>query len=122
MIDKIKYDLTKLAPSSIYRHLPLGRTHADIVASKLSAGKGGVVPESVAGEDAAASPDINVAHATEIPSAPPSIFPGERSIRSARRRGVFGCQICQRHQRKLAARRGCLYEHRVAFVRRRMHA
>ena len=52
MIDRIKYDLTKSAPSSIYRHLPLGRTHADIVASKLSAGKGGGVPERVAGEDA----------------------------------------------------------------------
>jgi hypothetical protein len=78
MIDKIKYDLTKLAPSSIYRQLPLGRTHADIVASKLSAGKGGVVPERVAGEDAAAAPDINVAHCHGDPERPAAEFsPGK---------------------------------------------
>ena len=78
MIDKIKYDLTKSAPSSIYRHLPLGRTHADIVASKLSAGKGGVVPERVAGEDAAAAPDIDVAHCHGDPERPAAEFsPGK---------------------------------------------
>ena len=78
MIDKIKYGLTKLAPSSIYRQLPPGRTHADIVASKLSAGKGGVVPERVAGEDAAAAPDINVAHCHGDPERPAAEFsPGK---------------------------------------------
>ena len=79
MIDKIKYGLTKLAPSSIYRQLPLGRTHAaDIVASKLSAGKGGVVPERVGGDFAAAAPDINVAHCHGDPERPAAEFsPGK---------------------------------------------
>ena len=104
MIDKIKYDLTKLAPSSIYRQLPLGRTHADIVASKLSAGKGGVGPESVAGEDAAASPDINVAHCHGGPERPAAEFsPGKDPISICATAGLFGRQLCPRHQRKLAS-------------------
>jgi hypothetical protein len=77
MIDRIKYDLTKSAPSSIYKHPPLGRTHADIVASKLSAGEGGVVPERVAGEDAVASPNFDVAHCHGDPGPAVEFSPGK---------------------------------------------
>jgi hypothetical protein len=85
-VDRTKYDRTKSVTFPKYRHLRLGRTQvtarqldADAVASELAAGKGGVGPQSVAGEDAAASPDINVAHRHGDPERPRCrIFPGER--------------------------------------------
>jgi hypothetical protein len=54
------------------------RPDADAVASELAAGKGGAVPQSVAAEDAAASPDINVAHCHEGSERPAGEFsPGK---------------------------------------------
>ena len=54
------------------------RPEADTVASELAAGKDGVVPQSVAGEDATTSPDINLAHCHEGPERPAGEFsPGE---------------------------------------------
>ena len=54
------------------------RPEADTVASELAAGEGGIGPQSVAGEDAAASPNINVAHCHEGPERPAGEFsPGK---------------------------------------------
>ena len=68
-VNRTKYDRTKSVSFPKYRHLRLGRTQvtarqleADAVASELAAGKGGVGLQSVAGEDAAAAPNIDVAH------------------------------------------------------------
>jgi hypothetical protein len=87
-VDRTKYDRTKSVTFPKYRHLRLGRTQvtarqleADAVASELAAGKGGVGPQSVAGEDAAASPDINVAHRHGGPERPAAEFsPGKDDL------------------------------------------
>lgn len=86
-VNRTKYDRTKSVTFPKYRHLRLGRTQvtarqleADAVASELAAGKGGVGLQSVAGEDAAASPDINVAHPTVVSNAPLPDFPRGKMI------------------------------------------
>jgi hypothetical protein len=58
------------------------RPEAGSVPSELAAGKGGVVPQSVAGEDAAASPDINVAQCHGGAERPAGEFsPGKVDLR-----------------------------------------
>ena len=69
-VDRTKYDPTKLAVISKFKRLvpPLKagtqvtarQPEADAVASEFDAGKGGVVLQSVAGGDDAASPDVDV--------------------------------------------------------------
>ena len=122
MIDKIKYGLTKLAPSSIYRQLPLGRTHADIVASKLSAGKGGVVPERVAGEGAAAAPDINVAHCHGDPERPAAEFSrGKIRLLICAARRCLRLLIISATSTETGSEASKPLCESVAFVRRRTH-
>jgi hypothetical protein len=83
-VDRTKYDRTKSVTFPKYRHLRLGRTQvtarqleADAVASELAAGKGGVGLQSVAGEDAAAAPNIDVAHCHGDPGPAEEFSPGK---------------------------------------------
>ena len=121
MIDRIKYELTKSAPSSIYRHLPLGRTHADIVASKLSAGKDGVVPERVAGEDAVASPNFDVAHCHGDAGPAVEFSPGKVRLLICAARGCLRLFIISATSTETGSEASKPLCKSVAFVRRRTH-
>ena len=83
-VNRTKYDRTKSVAFPKYRHLRPGRTQvtarqleADAVASELAAGKGGVGLQSVAGEDAAAAPNIDVAHCHGDPGPAEEFSPGK---------------------------------------------
>src|SRR4029079_1691861 len=85
MIDVNATKYRRIAGSEFKRSLPSLQTSAGGTARRPEAetvesepGKGGVVPQSVTGEDAAASPDVNVANCHEGPDRPAGEFsPGK---------------------------------------------